>query len=162
MKEVRGKLYSHKSTIGDLTSQQKTIIKKAINLMKTSSQWNLIRLDSENKICFLYYPDFDQDPHPKLQHSFSVNLTTKEAKFRDSYKNNPPILHRKETFVNPDFPNYDKFSYLTKQEEKAGLLDPSISHRIGFKKQWEELLNRRGFKIINHELLPVNYHNAIS
>jgi len=36
---------------------------------------------------------------------------------------NPPILHRKELFVPDHHPTRDKFSRLSGQEERAGLLD---------------------------------------
>ena len=36
---------------------------------------------------------------------------------------NPPILHRKETFLHPTHPLHAKFARLTQQEEKAGLLE---------------------------------------
>jgi hypothetical protein len=35
---------------------------------------------------------------------------------------NPPILHRKETFLHPAHPLHASFARLTRQEEKAGLL----------------------------------------
>lgn len=152
MKQVRGKIYLHKSAIDDLTNQQKSIVKQAMNILKLDSKWNLIRLDSEDQVGFLYYPDFEKNPHPSLQHSFSVNLITKETKFRDSFQNNPPILHRKETFLLKDDKNYEKFSKLTRQEEEAGLLDPKISHTIGFKKRWEQLLDEKELEIIDHQL----------
>lgn len=152
MKQVRGKIYLHKSATNDLTQKQKIIVEKAINLLKSDLQWNLIRIDSDEQVGFLNYPEFEQDPHPKLQHSFSVNLTSQQTKFRDSFKNNPPILHRKETFIPKNDKNYEKFSNLTKQEEEAGLLDPKISHTIGFKKRWEQLLDEKGLEIIDHQL----------
>jgi len=152
MKKVRGKLYLHKSAIEELSNQQKSIVKQAMNILKNDLKWNLIRLDSEDQVGFLFYPDFEKDPHPSLQHSFSVNLTTKVTKFRDSFRTNPPILHRKETFLTKDNKNYEKFSKLTKQEEEAGLLDPKISHRIGFQKFWDNLLYEKDLEIIDHQL----------
>ena len=41
---------------------------------------------------------------------------------------------------------------LTKQEEEAVLLEPKIYHTIGFKKRWKELLDEKGFEIIDHQL----------
>ena len=35
---------------------------------------------------------------------------------------NPPILHRKETFLHPAHPLHAKFARLMQQQEKAGLL----------------------------------------
>jgi len=152
LKKVRGKLYLHKSARSDLTEKQTTLVNNAINQLKPDSKWNLIRIDSEDQVGFLDYPDFEQNPHPKLQHSFSVNLTTQETKFRDSYQNNPPILHRKETLISKNDKNYEKFSKLTNQEEEAGLLDSSISHTIGFKNRWEQLLDEKGLEIVDHQL----------
>ena len=42
---------------------------------------------------------------------------------RDDYRRreNPPILHRKETFLPADHPLHSKFARLTREEEKAGL-----------------------------------------
>jgi len=48
-----------------------------------------------------------------------VNLSSLYVHFRDySSSDNPPILHRKETFVDQTYPNYEKFAKLTAQEEK--------------------------------------------
>lgn len=152
MKQVRGKLYLHKSAISDLPDNQKALVNNAINHLNPNSEWNLIRIDSDDQIGFLNYPDFEQDPHPKLEHSFSVNLITKQTKFRNSFQNNPPILHRKETFIRKNDKNYETFSKLTRQEEEAGLLDSSISHTIGFQKRWQQLLDEKGLEIIDHQL----------
>jgi len=152
MKKVRGKLYLHKSAIDDLTTSQKSTVLNAMNLLISDSKWNLIRLDSEQQVGFLNYPKFETEPHPELQHSYSVNLVTKETKLRDSFENNPPILHRKETFIPKNDENFEKFAKLTQQEEEAGLLDPSISHTIGFKNRWEQLLDEKGLEIIDHQL----------
>lgn len=52
------------------------------------------------KISYLFYPDFDTDPHPALQASIQVDLQSLQVSYRDySTSENPPVLHRKETFV---------------------------------------------------------------
>ncbi|MDD1417036.1 hypothetical protein MEN41_21245 [Dolichospermum sp. ST_con] len=57
------------------------------------------------KISYLFYPNFDTDAHPTLQVSIQVDLETLEVGYRDySNSENPPILHRKETFVTPEYP----------------------------------------------------------
>ena len=58
-------------------------------------------------------------------------------------------LHRKETFVTNEYPNYRKFVKLTSQEEKLGLLTNPIS--IGTKEKWEERLKDSGVIIKNHQ-----------
>jgi DNA phosphorothioation-associated putative methyltransferase len=76
------------------------------------------------KIIYLFYPDFDIEAHPALQSSIQVNFKTLEAKERDySTTQNPPVLHRKEAFVATDYPRYETFAWLTKQEEVLGLLE---------------------------------------
>ena len=41
----------------------------------------------------------------------------------------PPVLHRKETFVAPSYPDYDRFAYLTQQQVAMGLLDNAPTNR---------------------------------
>ena len=70
---------------------------------------------------------------------------------RDSPLFNPPILHRKETFLHPAHPLHAKFARLTQQEEKAGLLDdPS---RIGTRTAWLARLEAHGLTLRGHRLL---------
>jgi DNA phosphorothioation-associated putative methyltransferase len=64
---------------------------------------------------------------------------------------NPPILHRKETFLLPDHPLYARFARLTAQEEKHGLLDDSAT--IGTRDGWEARLAAAGFALRGHRLV---------
>ena len=114
---------------------------------------NLIKLHTgEPKVSYLSYPEFDSDPHPSLAEGMTVHLQTfrvREREYRGSH--NPPILHRKETFVAPDHPLHAKFSRLTRQEELKGLYEePS---RIGTRRGWEETLAERGFTLRGHRLV---------
>ncbi|MDJ0697093.1 DNA phosphorothioation-associated putative methyltransferase, partial [Mastigocoleus sp. MO_188.B34] len=104
------------------------------------------------KISYLCYPEFDRDPHPALKHSIIIDLNTLEAKKWDYTKtNNPPILHRKETFVTPDYPSYQEFAELTKNEVALGLLDDA--RFIGNRNEWEYRLKRRGISFEGHRLI---------
>ena len=99
-----------------------------------------------NSISFLLYREFDDCPHPELILSIKANLKGAKVFTRDySQSDNPPILHRKELFVAPDYPLKDKFIEETKKEEALGLLSRSD---IGFKKNWEDLVS----KIPNKEI----------
>ncbi|MDA1055736.1 MAG: hypothetical protein O3C40_35525 [Planctomycetota bacterium] len=52
------------------------------------------------KVSYLSYPDFETDPHPALARSVKLNLRTRELDCWDYFSSdNPPILHRKETFL---------------------------------------------------------------
>ncbi len=102
------------------------------------------------KISYLFYPDFDIDPHPALRTSIQVNLQSLKVSYRDySTSANPPILHRKETFVTPEYPLYHQFAELTRQEEALGLLN---CRTIGTQKRWLQCLKERGVKLQGHQL----------
>lgn len=104
------------------------------------------------KISYLFYPDFDTDAHPALQTSIQINLETGEVKCLDySNSENPPVLHRKETFVTTDYPNYEKFAQLTRSEEKWGLLDNTSV--IGTREGWLKYLGYCGVEIHDHSVV---------
>jgi DNA phosphorothioation-associated putative methyltransferase len=75
-------------------------------------EFNLIKFHTNQpRLSFLSYPGFFDEPHPSLSASIVVNLATGQVR-RDSYANraNPPILHRKETFLPPNHPSIERFS----------------------------------------------------
>ena len=112
---------------------------------------NLTKLDRHRpKISYLSYPDFDDVAHPTLAFSVVIWLDTMVAKYYDfSRRGNPPVLHRKETFVPSDYPDRERFVRLTRQEEKRGLLD---REEIGTLRGWQGLLDAEGFKVAGHVL----------
>ena len=118
-------------------------------------RWSLVKLHTdEYAITFLSYPEFDADPHPALVESTKINLNSGTV-IRTDYRSrtNPPILHRKETFLSQDDPRVAEFAALTKQEEEAGLYrDPS---RIGLRLQWQTLLRRLGLTYRGHVLVKL-------
>jgi hypothetical protein len=65
---------------------------------------------------------------------------------------NPPILHRKETFLTLDHPLSARFARLTAQEENHGRLDDSAT--IGTRDGWEARLEEAaGFALRGHRLI---------
>lgn len=135
------------------------ILRKVCNELRSRLQirpeFNLLKfhLDSP-KISFLSYPEFFKDPHPELKASVVVDLVTGKVR-RDDYSGraNPPLLHRKETFLPPDHPNFARFQKLTRSEEEAGLLDDGP--RIGFRLNWERTLAEKGYRFRGHRLVKV-------
>ena len=102
------------------------------------------------QVSFLVYPTFDKDPHPALQTSIVARLPELRVSFSNfGDSENPPILHRKETFVPDAYPGFAKFERLTRQEEKAGLLDDPT---IGRKQGWEEKLRGSEHQLKGHRL----------
>lgn len=114
---------------------------------------NIIKLHRfSGKVSYLAYPDFDTNPHPALVRSVKLSLRSLELACYDySESENPPILHRKETFLSSDHPLREKFARLTRQEEKHGLLDdtPTIGTRDG----WRARLEDMGFRLRGHRLV---------
>jgi DNA phosphorothioation-associated putative methyltransferase len=112
---------------------------------------NVIKLSVDGrKVSFLHYANFDDDPHPSLRFGMRVYLPKATYQMRDfSNSLNPPILHRKDSFVSPAYPYYTVFHELTISEERAGLLSRSD---IGFRRQWDELLQSQNFQIEGHTL----------
>ena len=114
---------------------------------------NLIKLHRHSgKVSYLTYPDFDADPHPALLRSIKLNLRTREIESSDyAASANPPVLHRKEAFLLADDPRRAKFERLTRQEERAGLLDDTAT--IGTRAGWAERLSERGYALRGHRLV---------
>ncbi|TAF14142.1 MAG: DNA phosphorothioation-associated putative methyltransferase [Nostocales cyanobacterium] len=107
---------------------------------------------SKPKISYLFYPEFDTDPHPALESSIQVDLQSLTFSYRDySDTENPPILHRKETFVTPEYPHYQEFVELTRAQDAIGLLNNTKG--IGTKLGWEKRLQFYGVEIQGHTLI---------
>ncbi len=104
-KKLPNALYVHISAIACLSPQLQECERQARSLLPKESKFTLIKFNYEQpKISYLFYPEFDTDPHPALYQSIQVDLQTKTTQQRDYYQSpNPPILHRKETFVNQDY-----------------------------------------------------------
>jgi DNA phosphorothioation-associated putative methyltransferase len=117
---------------------------------------NVIKIHRRTgKLSYLVYPKFEDDPHPALLRSVRVNLRTRQIDTNDyTERANPPVLHRKETFLLPDDPMREKFARLTTQEEKHGLLDDASE--IGTREGWARKLSERGFALKGHRLVKSN------
>jgi DNA phosphorothioation-associated putative methyltransferase len=104
------------------------------------------------KLSYLAYPDFETDPHPALVRSVRLSLRTRELRCDDyAASANPPILHRKETFLQPEHPWYERFARLTRQEEAHGLYDEPAA--IGTRAGWAARLASAGLALRGHRLI---------
>jgi len=104
------------------------------------------------KITYLFYPEFDTEPHPKMQSSMQIDLRDLHIQHKDySNSGNPPILHRKNAYVTPDYPLYEKFAKLTKQEISWGLLEDNKA--IAYLKGWQEVLKNHCAELQGHRLI---------
>ncbi|NNN69817.1 DNA phosphorothioation-associated putative methyltransferase [Vibrio sp. 3-2(1)] len=156
-KQLPDAIYIHKDAMNAIPDSLQHFIPavaRAVNL--PSEQWNLIKLfKNEFRLSLLSYPEFYSDSYPALEQSLNVDLsklTHKVTCYRSS--DNPPILHRKETMILPDSEYYDHFVALTQEGEKAGLYDNTRT--IGFKRSWLNLIEKKGYQLVEGRLLKVN------
>lgn len=162
-KRLPDALYVHHSGLAQLDPLLHSIVETARSLLDSdseTSETHLIKFHlTQPQLSFLCYPNFDGDPHPALDFSLQVNLYTGQVQRRDYGKTlNPPILHRKETFVLPDYPHFSTFAHLTQQEEKLGLLKQS--RHIGTRLNWQQRLRDHGLEIHDHALAcPLRMEN---
>jgi DNA phosphorothioation-associated putative methyltransferase len=114
---------------------------------------NIIKIHRfSGKLSYLAYPAFETDPHPALARSVKLSLRARELACLDyTTSENPPVLHRKETFLPRDHPLHAKFERLTQHEEAQGLLDEPAT--IGTRNGWEQRLRNAGFILRGHRLM---------
>lgn len=84
----------------------------------------------------------------------TIFLHDLHVRYRDYAIDNPPLLHQKNQVVAPDYPGYAKFTKLSQQEQKWGLLDDM---KMIFDRQgWEQCLLKhkaalRGHRVVWHK-----------
>jgi DNA phosphorothioation-associated putative methyltransferase len=117
------------------------------------SRWNILKLDHRGRrVSWSAYPDFDTDPHPTLEWTYGVEMTSLESGFqRFGDRSNRPLLHRKEEFLDPEDPDVQKFRRLTAAEVRAGLYqNPTL---IGHEDGWKAELQRCGVSLRGHRVI---------
>ena len=135
-KQTPQAVYFHRSLESRAPARLSALVSRAKRLLPKNARWNLIKVDHHGEsVSFLWYPDFDSDPHPALNYVYRVDLKTDSMTVSDhSARANPFILHRKDSMVGSDYPLYAQFRALTVKEESAGLLS---RNDIGTRKGWE-------------------------
>ena len=148
-----GALYVHESALDALSPLLRLYEGCARGYLGRIDGANLVKLHRDApKISYLSYPTFETDPHPAIASSVTVHLQTFRVKHRDfrAYRN-PPILHRKELFVQKDHPFYAKFERLTRIEEQKGLYENP--ERIGTRDGWKAALQAKGLTLRGHRVV---------
>jgi DNA phosphorothioation-associated putative methyltransferase len=146
-------LYVHISALNEIDPKLRLYEGCASRNIGGTEDANIIKFHTDKPcISYLYYPSFETIAHPTLQWAMLIDLRDLSLRFRDySQQENPPILHRKETFISPNHPLYSKFAKFTKSEEKAGLF--SETQTIGNHQGWERRLQACGVQIKNHRVI---------
>jgi DNA phosphorothioation-associated putative methyltransferase len=115
--------------------------------------WNVLKLEHRGRrVAWSAYPEFEKDPHPTLDWTYAVDMSSLEGSFqRFGDRSNRPLLHRKEEFLAPEDPDVAKYSRLTSAEVKAGLYqNPTM---IGLETGWASELERCGVELRGHRLV---------
>lgn len=151
-KRVHNALYVHREGLADVGGSLGTVLDHVVAKCQVSTEFNLVKFRTDElKLSFLAYPGFESDPHPALKHAITVDLATGKVRHTDYADNvNPPILHRKETFLPAGHRLWAIFRALTEAEEAAGLYAETTT--IGFRLNWEKLLKTKGLVIHDHRL----------
>lgn len=144
-------LYVHVSALDELPPLLRVYEGCGQALAGTVEEGTIVKLHREKpQVSYLSYPAFDRDPHPALATVVVARLGALKLTYRDfRASENPPILHRKETFVATAYPGRDKFARLTAQEERLGLLS---SATIGTRNGWNEALRDASARLEGHRL----------
>jgi DNA phosphorothioation-associated putative methyltransferase len=147
-KELPDSVYVHNSALSSVPEKLALITFKVADALKISDDdWNIAKYNKRDfKLSLLHYPEFEGYAYPALQKSFTIDLekfSVRESSYEKS--DNPPILHRKETFVSEDHEMYEEFCDITAEGEKIDLY--SNPRSIGFKKNWERLISRKGYRL---------------
>jgi len=156
-KVVGSRTYVHVDALPLLDAERTARVAAAERLarVKRHEHFNLVRIDDVGPcIALLNYPEFADNPFPSLRESWLVDLERSTVSYR-TYEDslNPPILHRKELLLPPDDPRREAHAELTRMAESIGLFeDPK---RIGYRRQWLQLVQEKGYRIVGHELVPL-------
>ena len=151
-KKLPDALYIHKSAESQLSPLLQLMVLTARQIVGEIT-YDLIKISTDGKkLSFLAYKDFDDAPHPELAYSLKVFLPKASYGLRNYTESlNPPILHRKETFLDPLHARHTEYAQLTAQEEELGLLSRTD---IGTRNGWHALLESRGLRIEGNAVLP--------
>ncbi|MCP3927561.1 MAG: hypothetical protein GY705_00490, partial [Bacteroidetes bacterium] len=152
-KHLPDAIYLHNSAL-TLVPERLTVFLQLVidSLALNKIDWNIVKFHKKGfKLSLLDYPGFFIDSYPALDISYTIDLNSFTfRKTNYSKSQNPPILHRKETFLLPDHPQSKEFAEITKEGEAAGLYQNT--KRIGFKQNWNQTIALQGYKLVNGRL----------
>jgi DNA phosphorothioation-associated putative methyltransferase len=141
-------IYIHQSAFDCVPKDLLDLITRVSSALKIErTAWNILKLSKRDfKISLLNYPDFEGDSYPALHTSFTIDLQKLSFRKAEYGKTeNPPILHRKETFVSDEYPLLSLFREITREGEAIGLYENVRS--IGFKSNWLRLISSKGYEL---------------
>jgi len=158
-KRVFDDLYVHLSAVRELEdAEHRGLIEQAMQRLPTPADPTpcVAKLNLRTgRLSLLAYRDFDDDPFPELEASWVFPPSSTAAPSYRTYADslNPPILHRKELLVPPSYPGREEWVRLTSTTKSLGLFDDTTT--IGFKLNWQRLIESKGYRLAGDEFVPV-------
>lgn len=154
-KRVGGRLYVHRLALPLLETPLAEMAEAALTAFSAAACANVLKIDQESGVVSaLEYPEFFETPFPALRQAWHIRLADGHVTYRSYAESaNPPILHRKELLLPPDHPRNNEFAALTAQAEALELFVDN--HLIGFARTWEHRIERAGYQIYGHQLVPL-------
>jgi DNA phosphorothioation-associated putative methyltransferase len=163
-KQVFDDLYLHVSAIETVRDEaQKALISAAFKTIPEEkySAINVVKLNLRSgKISLLEYEPFEESAFPTLLGSWAIEPSSDTPTYR-TYRTslNPPVLHRKELLVAPNYPGREGWLRLTAEAEELGLFENTQT--IGFRKNWLQLIESKGFSLTSTGFTPLgNAHEV--
>jgi DNA phosphorothioation-associated putative methyltransferase len=160
-KKLPDALYIHESAFEGLPAEFHIVLNYLKHEYEADKiEFNVIKLGLKDyKISLLHYPTFLEESYPALDTSTTIDIVRK-TKRKTSYQKskNPPILHRKEAFLQSDHPAVPLFKEITKEGEKAGLYENT--KKIGFRSNWEKLILNKGYHLVDGRLKKLEKKKA--
>lgn len=156
-KQISGYDYAHLSLLAEWDRDRQALVAVASTLagITPEQDFNVVKLDTAfGRVSLLAYTGFFSEAFPELRHVWSVDLRVGRVRrrfYEDSL--NPPILHRKELLLPENHPRRAEFAALTEVCESIGLFDHPT--RIGYRRQWDQLVREKGYRILGHQLVPI-------
>ena len=163
-KRVVDDLYIHLSAVNQLESaDHRALIQAALQRVPAdhAAAPNLAKLNLRTgRLSLLAYPDFEEAPFSALSASWAFSDDPAAPPGFRSYDGtlNPPILHRKELMVAPGHSGREAWLQLTASAEALGLFDDTTT--IGFALNWQRLVQRKGYRLVDGALLPLGNQTA--
>jgi DNA phosphorothioation-associated putative methyltransferase len=152
-KHLPDAIYLHVSALSAIPDALQTLLSESIqNQQLQQFEYQVVKFAKRDfKLSLLCYPGFFEQAFPVLNHSCTIDLAKgsyRLVSYLDS--ENPPILHRKETMLLAEHSDIPKYRALTEACEQAGLFENTKT--IGFKRNWERLIKRKGYQLVDGEL----------
>lgn len=156
-KAVGQRIYVHADWAADVDDGllKSLLLAERLACVNRSIHYNVIRYEpAASRLALLHYPGFFDEPFPALRESWLVDLSKEDWSHR-TYEGslNPPIMHRKELLIPGDHPRWAEYAALTEAAQSIGLFDDTT--RIGYQRQWLQMVREKGYCIVGHELVPL-------